>query len=104
VSVPVNNASPHFEEGIMKRLLVSFGVACSLSACSASVPDKPEQQKPAAELAITSKSLEAIEHFRKGRDFADNVRLAEAQPEFDQALKGDPEFALALAYRGTVIP
>jgi tetratricopeptide (TPR) repeat protein len=104
VSVLANKPSRHFEEGIMKRLLVSFGVACSLSACSASVPDKPDQQKPAAELAITSKSPEAIDHFRKGRDFADNVRQAEAQSEFDQALKLDPDFALALAYRGSMIP
>jgi tetratricopeptide (TPR) repeat protein len=88
----------------MKRLLVSLGVACSLSACSASVPDKPEPQKPAAELAITSKSPEAIDHFRKGRDFADNVRQADAQSELDQALKLDPDFPLALAYRGSVIP
>jgi tetratricopeptide (TPR) repeat protein len=88
----------------MKRLLVSFGVACSLSACSASGPDKPEQQKPAAELAITSTSPEAIDHFKKGRDFSDNVRQAEAQSEFDQALKLDPDFAFALAARGAVRP
>jgi tetratricopeptide (TPR) repeat protein len=87
----------------MKQLLVSFGVALSLVACS-STPPPAEQAKPPAEIPITSKSPEAIEHFRKGRDFLDNLRNPEAAQELDQALKLDPDFALALALRGGTTP
>ena len=86
----------------MKRLLVSLA-AFSLVACSAGAP-APESPKPPADIPITSKSAEAVDHFKKGRDFADNLRSPEAAQEFDQALKLDPDFALALAYRGTVTP
>src|SRR6185295_5305117 len=47
---------------------------------------------------------EAIEHFKKGRDLSDNIRQAEAAQELDQAIKLDPDFALALAYRGVSAP
>ena len=63
-----------------------------------------EQTQTLKEVPITSKSPEAIEHFRKGRDLSDNLRQAEAVREFDQAVKLDPDFALALADRGTATP
>jgi tetratricopeptide (TPR) repeat protein len=53
---------------------------------------------------ITSKSPWAIEHFKKGRDLSDNLRNAEAVQELDQAIKLDPDFAQALAYRGISVP
>src|SRR5260221_711750 len=81
----------------MKRLLVSLA-ALSLFSCS-SAP-APEAPKAPAEMPITSKSPEAIDHFKKGRDLYDNQRVVEATAEFNQALKLDPDFALALAYRG----
>jgi tetratricopeptide (TPR) repeat protein len=86
----------------MKRLLVSLGVVLSLISCS-SAP-APEPTKPPAEIPITSKSPEAIEHFKKGRDLVDNQRPAEAAVELDQAVKLDPDFALGLAYRGLAVP
>jgi tetratricopeptide (TPR) repeat protein len=84
----------------MKRLLAC--VAVLSVACSAA--PAPEAQKPAApaEVPITSKSPEAIDHFKKGREFSDNLRNAEAAQEFDQALRLDPDFTLAMAYRGIV--
>jgi tetratricopeptide (TPR) repeat protein len=86
----------------MKRVFVVF-VALSLFACSAA-PPPPESPKPPAEIPVTSISTEAIDHFKKGRDLADNSRNAEAAQELDQALKLDPDFALAMTYHGSVIP
>lgn len=84
----------------MKRWLVSLA-ALSLFACSAPAPVPAEQPKPPAEIPITS-TVEAVDRFKKGRDLADNLRAVEAVQEFDQAVKLDPNFALALAYRGTM--
>src|SRR6266513_2538151 len=84
----------------MKRLFVALAVL-SLFACTAPAP---EPTKAPAEVPITSKSTEAIDHFKKGRDLTDNSRLPEAAQEFEQALKLDPDFALAMAYHGSVTP
>ena len=86
----------------MKRLF-ALAAVLTLVACSAPPPEpaKPEAPK---EVPLTSKSSEALDHFKKGRDLADNLRGSEAAQEFDQALKADADFALALAYRGTVTP
>src|SRR3954468_1669694 len=86
----------------MKRLLALIA-ALSLSACSASAPEPPKPAAP-AEVPVTSKSHEAIDHFKKGRELSDNLRAPEAVQELDQALKLDPDFALALAYKGRSTP
>ena len=49
----------------MKQLLISLGVVLSFISCS-SAPAPVEQAKPPAEIPITSKSPEAIEHFKGG--------------------------------------
>jgi tetratricopeptide (TPR) repeat protein len=89
----------------MKRILACLA-ACFFAACgSANAPAPAEPQtQTLKEVPITSKSPEAIEHFRKGRDLSDNLRQSEAAGEFDQAVKLDPDFALALAYRGNSTP
>jgi tetratricopeptide (TPR) repeat protein len=83
----------------MKKLLVSIAalLLMSLTACSPSAP--PEPPKP-AEIPITSKSPQAVDQFKKGRDLAENLRMAEATQALDEALKLDPDFAQAHAYRG----
>lgn len=91
------------KEAIMKRLLVAFA-ALSLFACSTANAPAPAEQTAPQELPITSKSPEAVDHFKKGRDLADNLRQAEAVQELNQALKLDPDFALALVYRGAATP
>ena len=63
-------------------------------------PARPRIQAAAQEIPITSKSPEAIEHFKKGRALTENVRNAEAVEEFNQALKLDPDFVSARAYLG----
>jgi tetratricopeptide (TPR) repeat protein len=55
-------------------------------------------------MPITSKSPEAVEHFKKGRALFENVRSAEAVDEFNQALALDPGFATARAYLGLSTP
>ena len=64
----------------MKRLFIALA-AFSFFACTAAAP-APEPPKAPAEVPITSKSTEAIDHFKKGRDLADNSRLAEAAQNF----------------------
>jgi Flp pilus assembly protein TadD len=91
-------------EVTMKRLLLTLSLVLPLVGCSASAPAPAEAPKPPAEIPITSKSPDAIDHFKKGRDFSDNLRSAEATAEYDQALKADPDFALALANRGAANP
>jgi tetratricopeptide (TPR) repeat protein len=53
-------------------------------------------------MTFTSKSAEAIAHVEKGQTFADNLRDAEARAEFAEALKLDPDFAVARAELGRV--
>jgi tetratricopeptide (TPR) repeat protein len=63
------------------------------------------QVKPVAQdISITSKSPQAVERFKNGRDLVDNVRITEATAEFKQALGLDPDFALAHAYLGSITP
>ena len=88
----------------MKKILAVLGVFSLVACSSANAPAPAEQTQVLNEVPITSKSPEAIEHFRKGRDLGDNLRQAEAAREFDQAVKLDPDFALALAFRGTATP
>ena len=88
----------------MKRLVISLVVVVAFVSCSGSAPASAGQPKAPAEIPITSKSPEAIELFKKGRDLSDNLRTAEAVEVLDRALKLDPDFALALAYRGVGVP
>ena len=46
-------------------------------------------------IPITTTSAAALEHYLKGRDFAEKIRFAEAAVEFDLALAEDSSFALA---------
>src|SRR5262245_53885008 len=87
--------------------LLALLAVLSLIACSpAQTPASTAQTQAEApkEVPITSKSPDAVAHFKKGRDLADNLRQAETTGEYDQALKLDPDFALALAYRGMATP
>jgi tetratricopeptide (TPR) repeat protein len=81
--------------------------AALLAGCSSqSAPAPAAQQAPAASPTITatSKSQEAIDHFKKGEALFDNLRTTEAAAEFEQAIKLDPDFALARAFHGQVTP
>ena len=86
------------------RLITSLAVLSLFACSSADAPSVPPQASRANEIPITSKSPQAVDHFRKGRELADNLRQAEATAEFNEALKLDPEFALALMYRGNATP
>ena len=85
--------------GSMKRLIASFA-ALSLFACSTANAPAPAELAAPQEVPITSKVEAALDHFKKGRDLAENLRQAEAVQEFNQALQLDPDFAMALVYRG----
>lgn len=84
----------------LKRIVIfalgAFVLSLPLQAANPKVLKK--------EIAPTSKSKKAIELFKEGRDRLDNIRFAEAEKAFQQALELDPDFALALAYLGTLQP
>jgi tetratricopeptide (TPR) repeat protein len=86
------------------RLITSLAIL-SLVACSpANEPAQTPQAQAPKQIPITSKSSAAVEHFNKGRDLADDLRQTEAASEFEEALKLDPDFALARLFRGAVTP
>lgn len=87
----------------MKKLSVAL-VFLSALACSTAKAPAPVQEAVTPEIPITSKSPEAIDHFKKGRDLIDNSRAAEAAAAFAQAVRIDPDFAQALAFQGVVTP
>ena len=88
------------------RALLIVVASLAIAGCSQS----KSQQQPSASattagmITMTSKSPEAVEHLKKGEALVANVRTSEAIAEFDQALKLDPEFVLARAYRGQATP
>jgi tetratricopeptide (TPR) repeat protein len=88
----------------MKRAFV-YIAALSLFGCSSGTTNAPVvAQAPSLEIPMTSKSPEAIDHFKKGRALLENVRNVEAVEELNQALKVDPEFVSARAYLGIATP
>ena len=86
----------------MKKLLVCLAML-PLFGCAASTPETA-QKSATRDIPITSKSPEAIDHFRKGQTLFENSRRPEAAAELDQALKLDPDFASARALHGAATP
>jgi tetratricopeptide (TPR) repeat protein len=104
----------------MRNALSSLALLAFLAGCS----QKPEQPPPAPapppvakepekkpepkarppDISVTSKSSEAVAAFGRGRNHAELGRIAEATTEFAEAVKLDPQFALALAYLGFFNP
>jgi len=79
--------------------------AMMLAGCgSQPAPGSSSQSKDSAMISATSKSPEALAHFQKGEMLVNNIRFTEAADELSQALKLDPDFALARAYHGLVTP
>ena len=90
----------------MKHLLI-VTTAVLLAGCSSQPAAAPAAAAPsatAATISVTSKSPEAIAHFKKGLELFDNLRIVEAASEFEAALKLDPDFALAHAFHGLATP
>jgi Flp pilus assembly protein TadD len=84
-----------------------FAALLSLTACSSqpsATAAAPAPGPSTANITATSKSPEAVEHFKKGLELFDNLRTTEAAAEFDQALKLDGGFVLAHAYHGLSTP
>jgi tetratricopeptide (TPR) repeat protein len=77
-----------------------------LIACSSPSATPAAQAPPptAAVITATSKSPEAVQHFKKGQELFDNLRTTEAAAEFNRALELDGQFILAHAYHGLSTP
>ena len=88
------------------KLRLLFVAASLCAGCAAQPATAPAADTPASGtiVPISSKSPEAVEHLKKGEVLLDNLRTDEAQREFDEALKLDPDFALARAYKGQATP
>jgi len=82
----------------MSRRMLHARQLCLVAACLM-VPSVM-----ASEVTVTSKSLPAVEAFKAGRELFDNLRFVEAETQFRKAIGLDPDFALAQAYLGAVIP
>jgi tetratricopeptide (TPR) repeat protein len=80
---------------------VALAIALSLTAPAGALGQATPN---AATIPATSSSARGVEHLRKGEQLLDNVRTAEAEKEFAQALKLDPNFVLAHAYHGLLTP
>src|SRR6476661_1988040 len=93
----------------MKRVLFVIAAA-TLTACTSPPPSSSTSAagtaatSSATTITATSKSPEALEHFRKGEALLDNLRTTEAAEEFNQALKLDPDFVLGHVYHGLTTP
>jgi Flp pilus assembly protein TadD len=81
-----------------------FVFAALFVGCGTQPQPESAQAAPAAAITVTSKSLEAIAHYKKGEALLDNIRFAEANEEFAAALRLDPGFALAQAAHGGTTP
>src|SRR5262249_30444344 len=57
-----------------------------------------------ATIPITSKSPQAIDEFKQGRELFENLRPAEALEHFKKAIEIDSGFAQAHAYMGFLVP
>jgi len=74
---------------------------------TAAAPVEPPQLAAASQttgIPITSKSPQAIEEFKIGRDQFENMRPAESLEHFKKALELDPDFAQAHAYAAFLLP
>ena len=91
----------------MKALGVLL-VACVITGCSSGSTPSPQSSATPdgvnGSISITSKSPEAVEHLKRGEVLLVNSRSAEAAAEFAEALKLDPDFALAHAAHGQATP
>jgi tetratricopeptide (TPR) repeat protein len=91
----------------MRRFFCTSIAALALAGCSSqpSAPASNESPKAAdAMITMTSKSPDAVAALRKGEMLLGNLRNSEATAAFDEALKLDPDFTLAHAYRGSAKP
>jgi tetratricopeptide (TPR) repeat protein len=88
------------------KILSFVLMAGVLAGCSSQPSSTPPEESTAgpATISITSKSPEAVAHFEKGEMLLDNLRTTEAAEAFAQALKLDPDFALARAWHGLATP
>jgi len=98
---------------VIAALFVSAGCGGGAAQQAASTPPKPAEAAgaPAAmkppedpEVSVTSKSAEAVGHFKQGRQLLENQRAAESAEHFKKALELDPEFAQATAYQAQITP
>ena len=89
------------------RPLAILTLVFAVSACSDSTPQPDASSATEAAdamIPITSTSPEAVEHLKRGEALLVNLRTAEAEAEFAEALKLDSGFVLAHAYHGQATP
>lgn len=84
----------------------AFAFGCSNPSPGASAP-RPETStavSPASVISITTRSATARQALERGQQQLDDRRNDKAIAEFKEALRADPDFALAHAYLGHLLP
>ena len=102
----------------MRKLIAASAILSFVSSCSekqpeprppppspvvapqATKPEPPSAPQKIEEITVTSASQEATDAFKRGRIHAEFGRVPEAVADFEQAVRLDSKFALALAYLG----
>lgn len=84
----------------MSRRMLHATQACLAAVCLI----VPSVTATAGEVSVTSKSPQAVEAFKAGRELFENLRFTEADAQFRKAIGVDADFALAHAYLGVTIP
>jgi tetratricopeptide (TPR) repeat protein len=87
------------------RLVPILVASIAIAGCAENKSQQSSANDTTASIVtMTSKSPEAVQHLKRGEALLVNVRTSEAAAEFEQALKLDPDFILAHAYRGQAMP
>src|SRR5262245_25267140 len=90
----------------MKPWLFVLATTLAAAGCNSqpAPANKDAQAANATVVTLTSRSPEAVAHFQRGEMLLDNLRQEEAAAAFSEALKLDPNFALARAYHAVATP
>jgi tetratricopeptide (TPR) repeat protein/predicted Ser/Thr protein kinase len=93
------NARGEGVESILKRQIdeLSTGLARALTTA-----EMATQANVTPITEMTTDSLEAYEHFLKGRDAFENMNMTDAEAYLEKALEVDPSFSLAYIYLARV--
>ena len=85
----------------IRLLLYILAVSALVSAAVYAYPgNSPDGEK----IPVTTSSAAALDHFLKGRELVENLRLTDGIDHFTQAVKADPKFALAHLYLAQTAP
>jgi tetratricopeptide (TPR) repeat protein len=81
-------------------ILLAFAAGCPKAK---DAPPAPQQPEVFADVPVTTTSAAALQAFREGQRFLDNVRMSDAAEKFKKAVELDPGFPQALAHHAMFV-